>query len=105
MLPRLPVLRLPAPAYRLTDDLASTAQRAASHFPVVVKPLSSAGSVGVELVADADAFETAAHRRATEGPLLVETALPFRERGCTSGRRTSRHGKGPGARLRRVEPL
>ncbi|MFF7026933.1 ATP-grasp domain-containing protein [Streptomyces albidoflavus] len=63
------------PAYRLTDDLASTAEWAATHFPVVVKPLSSAGSVGVELVADADAFEAAAHRRATEGPLLVEKAL------------------------------
>ncbi len=48
------------PAYRLTDDLASTAEWAATHFPVVVKPLSSAGSVGVELVAGADAFEAAA---------------------------------------------
>lgn len=56
------------PAYRLTDDLASTAEWAATHFPVVVKPLSSAGSVGVELVAGADAFEAAAHRRAAEGP-------------------------------------
>jgi cysteine synthase A len=42
---------------------------------VVVKPLSRAGSDGVELIADMDAYRAAAHRRAGESPLLVETAV------------------------------
>ncbi|NEC14034.1 ATP-grasp domain-containing protein [Streptomyces sp. SID8014] len=63
------------PEYRLTDDLAAAAEWAAAHLPVIVKPLSSAGSDGVELVADTESFERAAVRRAAERPLLVEKAL------------------------------
>ncbi|MFJ9027859.1 ATP-grasp domain-containing protein [Streptomyces sp. NPDC102274] len=63
------------PEYLLTNDLADSAEWAGARLPVVVKPLSSAGSDGVELVADADAFDRAALRRASERPLLVESAL------------------------------
>ncbi|GGX06316.1 ATP-grasp domain-containing protein [Streptomyces chartreusis] len=63
------------PEYLLTDDLPASAEWAGARLPVVVKPLSSAGSAGVELVADAAAFDDAAHRRAAERPLLVESAL------------------------------
>ena len=44
-------------------------------MPVVVKPLSSAGSEGVELVTDAAAFREVAARRGGEGKLLVERAI------------------------------
>jgi biotin carboxylase len=63
------------PDYLLTGDLAGSAEWVAERLPVVVKPLSSAGSAGVELVADLDAFHAVAARRATEVPLLVETAV------------------------------
>ncbi|MEU5765523.1 ATP-grasp domain-containing protein [Streptomyces asoensis] len=63
------------PDHVLTDDLADSAGWAGPRLPVVVKPLSSAGSDGVELVADAAAFERTALRRAAERPLLVESAL------------------------------
>lgn len=63
------------PEYRLTNDLSASAEWAGARLPVVVKPLSSAGSEGVELVPDAAAFDRAASRRASERPLLVESAL------------------------------
>ncbi|WP_455354442.1 ATP-grasp domain-containing protein [Streptomyces sp. SYSU K217416] len=63
------------PEYLLTNDLSDAADWAGARLPVVVKPLSSAGSDGVELVADAAAFESAALRRASERPLLVEKAI------------------------------
>jgi biotin carboxylase len=65
------------PDYLVTDSLDDDGARdwAAQRLPVVVKPLSSAGSDGVELVADAAAFEQAAWRRAEEGRLLVERAV------------------------------
>lgn len=63
------------PEYVLTSDLPSVQDWVAPRLPVVVKPLSSAGSAGVELVRDLNAFQDAAARRAGEGPLLVETAV------------------------------
>jgi cysteine synthase A len=63
------------PEYLVTDDLEAAADWAAERFPVVVKPLSSAGSAGVELVGDMDAYRELAVRRAGERPLLVETAV------------------------------
>ncbi|MEU6081628.1 ATP-grasp domain-containing protein [Streptomyces sp. NPDC047108] len=63
------------PEYVLTNDLSDAAEWAGARLPVVVKPLSSGGSDGVELVADAAAFAGAALRRAAERPLLVESAL------------------------------
>lgn len=63
------------PEYLLTDDLSASAEWTGARLPVVVKPLSSAGSDGVELVADAAAFDRAALRRASERPLLVESAI------------------------------
>ncbi|GAA1783595.1 ATP-grasp domain-containing protein [Luedemannella flava] len=62
------------PEYLMVDRLEAARDWAAARFPVVVKPLSAAGSEGVELVADADAFDEAVVRRET-GPLLVETAV------------------------------
>jgi biotin carboxylase len=40
-----------------------------------VKPVSSAGSDGVELVTDTDGYREIAQRRAAERPLLVESAV------------------------------
>jgi biotin carboxylase len=63
------------PAYLVTDRLAEASEWAAAHLPVVVKPLSSAGSAGVELVPDAAGFAEVAERRKDEGRLLVEEAV------------------------------
>lgn len=62
------------PEYLVTDRLADAQPWVADRLPVVVKPLSSAGSAGVELVADLPGFLAAADRRAAEGRLLVERA-------------------------------
>lgn len=59
----------------VTDDLESAAAWAARRFPVVVKPLSSSGSAGVELVRDRDGYREATARRRGQGPLLVESAV------------------------------
>jgi biotin carboxylase len=63
------------PDYLVTDRLADARAWASDRLPVVVKPLSSAGSAGVELVADAAAYERVSVRRADEGRLLVERAV------------------------------
>jgi biotin carboxylase len=63
------------PQYTVTESLAASLDWAATRLPVVIRPLSRAGSEGVELVADIDAYRAAAQRRAGEGPLLVETAV------------------------------
>lgn len=63
------------PDYLVTDNLQAAAGWAAPRLPVVVKPLSSAGSAGVELVADLDAYHEVALRRSGERPLLIETAI------------------------------
>ncbi len=63
------------PEYVIAGELAAVADWAESHFPVVVKPLAEAGSVGVELVPDRAAFEQVARRRRGERPLLVEAAV------------------------------
>ncbi|WP_079133930.1 ATP-grasp domain-containing protein [Streptomyces sp. EN23] len=69
---RFPEHGIGQPAYHLTSALAEAGEWAAERFPVVVKPLSSAGSAGVELVPGGAAFHDAARRRAAETPLLVE---------------------------------
>lgn len=63
------------PEHLVTDGLAAAREWALDRLPVVVKPLSLAGSMGVELVAGAAAFDEAAARRAGEGRLLVERAV------------------------------
>jgi biotin carboxylase len=63
------------PDYLIAPDLADAASWADERFPVVVKSLSSAGSVGVELAADRAAYAAAAGRRSGESPLLVEAAV------------------------------
>ncbi|WP_369171303.1 ATP-grasp domain-containing protein [Streptomyces sp. R28] len=62
------------PEFLVTERLGDARAWAAERLPVVVKPLSSAGSQGVELVADGAAFEDAVARRDDEGRLLVERA-------------------------------
>jgi biotin carboxylase len=62
------------PEYLAVPALGEAREWVAERFPVIVKPLSSAGSMGVELVADAQAFDEACDRR-TDGPLLTETAI------------------------------
>ncbi|SBT41114.1 ATP-grasp domain-containing protein [Micromonospora narathiwatensis] len=63
------------PEYLIAADLHAAGQWAAGRFPVVLKSLSSAGSVGVELVADEREWADAVRRRAGEAPLLVERAV------------------------------
>jgi len=60
------------PEYLVTGRLSDAADWARARMPVVVKPLSSAGSDGVELVPDEAAFFEVAARRDGEGKLLVE---------------------------------
>jgi biotin carboxylase len=66
---------LAQPEYLLTDDLRGAERWSASRLPVVVKPLSSTGSSGVEFVPDLPAFRGIAQRRTREGRLLVEAAV------------------------------
>ncbi|MFJ7326495.1 ATP-grasp domain-containing protein [Streptomyces cyaneofuscatus] len=63
------------PEFLVAEQLADARGWAAGKVPVVVKPLSSAGSAGVELAADIAAFDEAAARRGGEGKLLVERAV------------------------------
>lgn len=62
------------PDYQLTGALTEAEPWASTRLPVIVKPLSSAGSEGVELVPNLTAYRETADRRRTEGLLLVETA-------------------------------
>lgn len=64
------------PDYLVTDRLGAERAWVADRLPVVVKPLSSAGSAGVEHVADLAAYSNVAARRDGEGRLLVEQAVP-----------------------------
>src|SRR4051812_9928027 len=63
------------PGYLLTPSLAEAAEWASARLPVVIKPLSSGGSAGVELLGDAEDLAGALTRRGEEGPLLVEEAV------------------------------
>lgn len=63
------------PDYMVARDLSDLSEWARTRLPVVVKPLSSAGSAGVELVRDEEAYRDAADRRRGEGPLLIEVAV------------------------------
>ena len=78
------------PEFLVTERLGDSRDWAAERFPVVVKPLSSAGSVGVELVGDHRAFDDAVARRDAEGRLLVERAAAGPE---YSWEALVRHGK------------
>lgn len=62
------------PEYTVTTSLTDTASWALPRLPVVVKPLSSAGSDGVELVTDAERYQAVARSRDGER-LIVEKAL------------------------------
>jgi biotin carboxylase len=73
---------VPQPAYRCTDDVEDACRWAAGRYPVVVKPLSGSGSIGVRIVGDdADlrdwAGEPPGNRR-----FLVEECLTGSEFSC-----------------------
>lgn len=63
------------PEYLIAANLTDAADWARAHLPVVIKPLSSTGSLGVELAADWPAYADAAARRSGEAPILVEAAV------------------------------
>lgn len=62
---------VPQPRQRLVATLDALDPRDVE-LPVVIKPLASAGSVGVEEIAGAAEWSAAVDRRRNEGPLLVE---------------------------------
>ena len=63
---------VPQPEYLVVEEIAEARDWALARLPVVVKPLSSAGSAGVEQITDAASFDRLALRRAGRR-LLVET--------------------------------
>lgn len=63
------------PDYLVTDQLAAALEWVSARLPVVIKPLSEAGSVGVEHVPDVEAYLEAVARRGGAGRLLVEQAV------------------------------
>jgi biotin carboxylase len=72
---RFAVAGIRQPEYVIASDLAEAADWANARFPVVIKPLSSSGSAGVELVPDSSGYADAVQRRSGESPLLVEAAV------------------------------
>ncbi|MFE7131551.1 ATP-grasp domain-containing protein [Streptomyces sp. NPDC057638] len=70
---------LPQPAHRHTRRLSEATDWALGRLPVVVKPVSSQGSQGVERIGTPDAWADAVARRDTEGPLLVEEYIEGQE--------------------------
>jgi biotin carboxylase len=62
------------PEYLITPEVADAADWARSRFPVVVKSLSSSGSLGVESVSDEPGFTDIAARRGGQA-VLVERAV------------------------------
>lgn len=73
---------VPQPEYLLADDLGAASDWARDRFPVVVKPLTGAGSVGVEYVPDAAGYLSIVARRSGGGQLLVESAIAGPEFSC-----------------------
>jgi biotin carboxylase len=67
---------VPQPASMLALDFAGLESRS---FPCVIKPLSGAGSNGVEQVPDAPALREALERRGKTGPVLVEDYVSGQE--------------------------
>ncbi|MFJ6889581.1 ATP-grasp domain-containing protein [Streptomyces californicus] len=70
---------LPQPAHRHTRRLSEATDWALERLPVVVKPVSSQGSQGVERVGTPADWADAVARRNTEGPLLVERYVEGQE--------------------------
>ncbi|MEU0099218.1 ATP-grasp domain-containing protein [Streptomyces sp. NPDC006267] len=64
---------LPQPGHRHTVRLSDASGRALERLPVVVKPVSMQGSVGVERIDTPEQWQDAVRRRDDEGPLLVES--------------------------------
>ncbi|MEV0963205.1 MULTISPECIES: ATP-grasp domain-containing protein [unclassified Streptomyces] len=64
---------LPQPGHRHTVRLSDASAWALERLPVVVKPVSLQGSMGVERIDTAEQWQDAVRRRDDEGPLLVES--------------------------------
>ncbi|WP_406727110.1 ATP-grasp domain-containing protein [Streptomyces sp. GD-15H] len=64
---------LPQPDHRHTVRLSDASEWALDRLPVVVKPVSLQGSVGVERIDTPGQWRDAVRRRDDEGPLLVES--------------------------------
>lgn len=63
------------PDYLVVEDLRDAREWAAERLPVVVKPLSSSGSAGVEQVPDLAGLTAVIERRSGMGKLLVEVEV------------------------------
>lgn len=66
---------IPQPEYLLVGRIAEARDWMLERLPVVVKPLTLAGSEGVELIGDAAAVDEVVARRAADGRVLVEEAV------------------------------
>lgn len=95
---------VPQPDFLLTDDLVGAAEWAGARMPVVVKPLTGAGSIGVEFVPDSEAYAAVAERRSGTERLLVEAAVDgpefswealVHDRGILFGNLTEKTTTGP----------
>lgn len=64
---------LPQPGHRHTVRLSDASEWALERLPVVVKPVSLQGSMGVERIDTPEHWQDAVRRRDDEGPLLVES--------------------------------
>ncbi|MFE5888962.1 ATP-grasp domain-containing protein [Streptomyces sp. NPDC056462] len=64
---------LPQPAHRHTVRLSEASEWALGRLPVVVKPVSLQGSMGVERIDTPEQWTDVVRRRDEEGPLLVES--------------------------------
>ncbi len=70
---------LPQPESIVVTDIDRAVAWAQSRMPVVIKPLSSTGSAGVELVADPLALSATLRARAADGRVLLEHAVTGQE--------------------------
>ena len=63
------------PEFKLAAGLAEAREWMTARLPVVVKPLTLAGSQGVELITDAAQVDEVIERRGAEGKILIERAV------------------------------
>lgn len=70
---------LAQPAYRLARDLTDARRWAAGRYPVVLKPLSEAGSIGVRVASGPDELAAWCTERGPGAAFLIEQYLPGRE--------------------------
>lgn len=66
---------LPQPEFIVAADTSAQIEWAATRLPVVIKPLSSSGSSGVELIDDPERLQEVASARNGTGRVLLEKAI------------------------------